>query len=68
MVSSILSDENPSMVSNVSSVLHGAFGNQHVYCTTSADASTVTTQSEGFQLTYTETYHYLLRLRNRQCR
>ena len=62
VVSSILSGESPSMISNISSVLHSALGNPHVYFTTSADASTFTTQSEGSQLTYTETYHHLLGL------
>ena len=61
-MSSILSGENPSMISNISTVIHSALDNPHVYFTTSADTSTITTQSEGSQLTYTETYHHLLGL------
>ena len=62
VVSSILSDESPSIASGLSTALGSALNNPHVYFTTSADVSTFTTESEGNQLTYTETYHHLLGL------
>ena len=62
VLSSILSGENPSISSDLSTALDSALNNPHVYFTTSVDASTITTESEGTQLTYTETYHHLLGL------
>ena len=62
VLSSILSDESPSIASDLSTALDSALNNPHVYFTTSADASTFTTEFEGTQLTYTETYHHLLGL------
>ena len=62
VLSSILSDETPSIAPELSTALNYALNNPHVYFTTSADASTFTTESEGTQLTYTETYHHLLGL------
>ena len=62
VVSSILGGESPSIASGLSTALSSALNNPHVYFTTSADASTFTTESEGSQLTYTETYHHLLGL------
>ena len=62
VVSSILGDESPSIASGLSTALNYALNNPHVYFTTSADVSTFTTESEGNQLTYAETYHHLLGL------
>ena len=62
VVSSILGSESPSIASGLSTALNYALNNPHVYFTTSADVSTFTTESEGSQLTYTETYHHLLGL------
>ena len=62
VVSSILGGESPSIASGLSTALNYALNNPHVYFTTSADVSTFTTESEGSQLTYTETYHHLLGL------
>ena len=62
VLSSILSDESPSVAPELATALDSALNNPHVYFTTSADSSTFTTESEGTQLTYTETYHHLLGL------
>ena len=62
VLSSILIDETPSIAPELSTALNYALNNPHVYFTTSADTSTFTTESEGTQLTYTETYHHLLGL------
>ena len=53
VLSSILSDETPSIAPELSTALDSALNNPRVYFTTSADASTFTTESEGTQLTYT---------------